>query len=111
MLVYEEKVTHIELFQDIKEEVDDDIEDDKDSERSAFKQVQPTKLKLTSTKEKEKHVWRPYWIFSLVENAAKSISTNGSDIDSFSVDFCGRVKFKSKRLKYNQNVWNKWFFA
>ena len=54
-------------FQDIKEEVDDDIVDDSDdmdnkddTERSAFKQVQPTKLKLPATKDKEKHVWRPY---------------------------------------------------
>jgi len=44
-------------IKEIKEEEDDIA--DTDAERSAFKQVKPTKLKLPG-KDKDKHVWRPY---------------------------------------------------
>lgn len=53
-------IKELKDIKDIKEEIDDDIDDDKDTEKSAFKQVHPTKLKLPATKDKEKHVWRPY---------------------------------------------------
>ncbi len=50
-----------EVGEQKREEGEEEEEGEGEEERSAFKQVKPTKLKLTgSVTDKEKIVWRPY---------------------------------------------------